>query len=177
METLGSEGGLQLFMDSLSERYVQQFNIVRKYNPLADLSAVRLLVDTEMRKVEKDVTKNCFKLSWNDAVKSNPAAMIDGEMKLGEWRWVFGPMKVACRHAFAAVVQDQLDPRKGGQVDEHTQDAESEIHDYYCVGVVGHYLKAKYSSSVRKSVVIQSMFLSQAEAHAQHLPTHEVDSR
>ena len=111
LQTLGTTGGLQLFLNSLSKMYVTTFNNVMAYNPKKSVTDMKVLIGEELYKVDNKFTMNLFKTAWNDAVKQCPDVIIIDTVKASEWNWIVHPLKTACRQAFSLSVRTQLTPK------------------------------------------------------------------
>ena len=96
LKTLGEARGLQLFMEWLTEQYVQACNNVLLYNPKqakACPSDLKVQIDMKQSEAEKLAPK-MFAKYWNDAVQqSHPAAVISGEPEQKEWGWAMDLLK------------------------------------------------------------------------------------
>lgn len=96
VQTLGTGTGLQLFMEWLSEQYVQACNTVLLYNPKEAKTCpwdLKVKIDIKQSEAEKLAPK-MFAKYWNDAVKrAHPTAVISGEPKKNEWMWAMDLLK------------------------------------------------------------------------------------
>ena len=177
VETLGSDHGLQTFLDAMVGHYVRVCNAVLAVSQSKTPDEVKLDMDDAQFEIEEDVSHDIFTKAWNDAVKSGgmEGAQIETFVER-EWRWVLAPLIVACREAFAAVVRVQFDDLDIGDQDHHVYvgDKTDSRHRYYVVGVV---LRSVLTHFSRIKSAVETMFLSKEEASAQKLPVQEINAR
>ena len=179
VNSLGTNGGLQTFLEQLSKIYARAFNIVMMYNPGKSAHDLTVVIDEEMYKVEDNHVSKLFKVAWNDSVSDSfPAAMISGEVVMDEWRWAIAHMVVATRHAFSSAIRLQFNEDLCSEAPQNYEsDAIDEGKTLYCTGVVWDSVKKHFSKNDRVLRQIETMFLERQEAVKQDMPTTEIDSR
>ena len=179
VNSLGTDGGLQTFLNQLGKIYARAFNIVMMYNPGKSPHDLTVKIDEEMYKVEDEHVPQMFKVAWNDAVKDVfPTAMISGEVVMDEWRWAVAHMVVATRHAFSSAIRSQFNEVVCSDASQNYEaDVVDEGRALYCTGVVWDSVKKRFSKNDRVLRQIQTMFLERQEAVQQDMPTTEIDSR
>lgn len=179
VKTLGTNGGLQTFLEELSRIYARAFNIVLMYNPGKKPHDLTVKIDEAMYKVEDQAVLQLFKAAWNDAVHDSfPAAVITDEVIMDEWRWVIAHMVVATRHAFSSTIRLQFNEDPYDEAPQNYKaDHVDEGKTLYCTGVVWDSVKKRFSKNDRVLQQIETMFLERQEAVKQGMPTKEIDSR
>ena len=61
VETIGSSGGLQCFLENLAKAYVQRANIVLAYSTKSDPKDLQVQIDKEQYKLDELVVPQLFK--------------------------------------------------------------------------------------------------------------------
>ena len=148
MGTLGSDSGIQSFLESLTELYVEACNIVFLYNPRvaatrpADLAVE---IDEKYCAVNEAHSHRLFKQYWNEACGSSHLnARISGEVTMGEWRWVLSPLMQSCRQALATVLREQLDADQIPDTSDQVEDISDAAKAYFCSGAIWRSVLTKF---------------------------------
>ena len=173
VETLGSEGGIQTFVDSLAAQYVTACNRVLATLPNKKPEEIRVALDDIQFNVDETLAPDLFVTAWNN---STPADTKITEFREAEWYWLFHPLTVACRHALAYVVRHQFDDLTNGDNLYKTDTADAR-HTYYCVGVVWRSVQTHFSKNSRVKSAVDNLFLTRSEAEKKKLPVQEVNAR
>ena len=113
VETLGSDRGMQTFLDTIIGHYVCVCNDVLVVSQSKTPDEVKIEMDDSQYVIDETVSHDIFVKAWNNAVELGGSTIIDGAQITTfverEWRWVLAPLIVACREAFAAVIRVQFD--------------------------------------------------------------------
>ena len=178
--SLGTNGGLQSFLESLAELHVKATNTVLAYNPKKSPEQLRVKIVSEWYTI--DHSSRCaelFRKAWNDAVQDCPPDVrIEGPWDYDQWRWVVDPLVICCHRALSEVIRIQFDDEpKADTIRPTIADAEDLRHAYYYVGAVWRRVLRHFGKSTRVTSSIESMFLSKAQAIKENLPVEEINSR
>ena len=162
---MGSDTGIQIFLESLAQLYVNTCNIVFLYNPkVASTNPASLDVDIDDAycDVNKTHGKKLFKRYWNEACAlSHPNACITGEVIKEEWRWVISPLMQSCREAVATVLREQLDKDHLPVNKYPAEDLSDLAKAFYCGGAIWRAVLVTFVRSDR----IKSGMLTRAHSH------------
>ena len=180
MLSLGTNGGLQSFLESLSQLHVQTTNTVLAYNPKKSPEQLRVKIVSEWHAIDySSRSAELFRKYWNDAVRDCPPdARIEGPWDYDQWRWVLDPLTICCHRAVAEVIRIQFDDKPKTDTNPKIfTDAEDLRHAYYCVGAVWRTVIRHFCKSTRISAAIESMFLTKTQAVKENLPVEEINDR
>lgn len=177
VETIGTDGGMQTFLDAMTSHYVRVCNLVLAVSQTKTPDEVMIEIDEAQFEIEETVAPKLFVSAWNESVKSVHGAEITTFVER-EWRWIFYPLIAACRQAFATVLRVQFDDLNVADQDHvYCGDIEDSRHRYYCVGVVWRSVLKHFANRSRIKSAVESLFLSKEEASRLKLPVQEVNAR
>ena len=147
---------------------------------------VKVDMDDAQFVIDETVAPGLFVKAWNDSVTNTAAmatttdagALIITKFIEREWRWLLGPLIVACRQAFAAIIRVQYDELSIAEEDYvYRGDSADSRHRYYLFGVVMRSVLTHFSNNLRIKSAVEAMFISKEEASAQKLPVQEINAR
>ena len=113
--SLGSNNGLQTFMNVISQHYVRVCNEVVVSQPRKKLTDLRVIIDEKQYKVDIKIAPKLFVEAWNEACTDQEHAITQAESQIRDslfkWKyfWCIGPLIQACRYSFAAAIRKQFD--------------------------------------------------------------------
>ena len=71
VETLGTNSGLQTYLNNMSVKFIQAVNTVLLYNPKKKIKDLKILIADSWENVENDFECVLFKQAWNSVGQTN----------------------------------------------------------------------------------------------------------
>lgn len=178
VETLGTNVGLQTFLDNLSTKFIEGVNTVLLYNPKKQPKDLKIEIADKWEKLEDEFVCTLFKQAWNSVGRTGHP-LIHGACTMEEWSWILPHLVKACRRATHSVVRMQFAPDEDSDEDvKYEYDEEDLAKAYYCVGVVWRTLFNFFDKKESIIASIKTLFIKDKKvASAAGLPTGEVDRK